>query len=61
MQTLNIQFGDESKTAIVSYFGAPQDPEFWANLGTVDSSDARWKTFYDSQSDEFKIGLPLPA
>lgn len=60
MATVNVQFTDSKKTAICAYFGAPQDPSSYANLGQVDTSDARYMTFYNNQSPQFQIFLPSP-
>lgn len=61
METLNVQFSDATDTVIKSYFGSPQDPEIYANLGTVSTDDAMWKTFYDSQPEFSQQYLPAPT
>ncbi len=61
MTTLNVQFSDASEEIIVSYFGSPQDPAVYQNLGTVDTSDPRWKTYFDAQADWVKPYLPAPT
>jgi hypothetical protein len=58
---LYIQFTDATQTAIISYFACQQDPSVWENLGQVDSNDARWKTFYDSQPAVMQSALPAPT
>lgn len=60
MTTLNIQWADADETAIISYFGGPQLPEVFANLGTVDASDARWAAYYDSMPAVVQAMLPAP-
>lgn len=56
---LNVQFSDDTQAEIQMYFGAAQDPNIYPNLGTVDLTDARWKTFYDKIGGSFS-GLPAP-
>ncbi|SAJ91288.1 hypothetical protein UA11_04659 [Burkholderia multivorans] len=45
-EKVHVQFSDSDETTIVSYFASPQDPTVYANLGDVDTSDARWTAFY---------------
>lgn len=61
MATINVQFSDASQEAIISYFGSPQDPEVVSNFGTVETSDPRWKAYYDTQADWVKPYLPTPT
>lgn len=61
MTAVNVQFTDSKKTAICAYFGAPQDPVVYANLGQVDTSDARYAAFYNGQSAQFQAFLPSPT
>jgi hypothetical protein len=63
MATINVQFSDASETAIVSYFSGEPDSKFWANCGTVDTSDARWASYYAAQQKFFPPiqGLPAPS
>jgi hypothetical protein len=61
MTTLNVQFSDASETAIISYFGSPQDAEVWRDVGEVESSDPRWKAYYDAQLISIQEVLPLPT
>lgn len=56
-----VQFSDASQTAIVSYFGSPQDPAAYQNQGSIEPTDARWKTFYDALPLSMRDGLPVPA
>jgi hypothetical protein len=60
MTTVNVQFTDSTKTAILSYFGAPQDPTVYANLGTTDTDSSMWATFYAAMGGAIS-GLPEPA
>lgn len=57
---INVQFSDAGKTVIVSYFGAPQDPQAFPHQGTVEAADPRWKTYYEKQSPLAQMGLPKP-
>lgn len=61
MATINVQFTDSKKTAICAYFGAPQDPDVYPNLGTVNTADARYVAFYSGQSPQFQAFLPSPG
>jgi hypothetical protein len=58
---LNVQFSDSTDTIIVSYFGAPQNPEEFQNLGQVTTADPRWKTFFDGLSLSVQQALPQPT
>ena len=60
MTTLNVQFTDSTEATIVAYFGCAQNPAVWANTGTVDSSDARWATYYNSITTSMQPYLPVP-
>jgi hypothetical protein len=55
-----VQFADSTDKVVVSYFGSPQDPVAWPNQGQIDTSDARWKTYYEALSSQFTEGLPTP-
>lgn len=61
MTTVNVQFSDSSESTIISYFSSPQDPEVWPNTGTVETTDARWKTYYEAQSPNIQPYLPSPS
>ncbi|WP_343618835.1 hypothetical protein [Ralstonia sp.] len=61
MSTVNVQFTDSKKTTICAYFGAPQDPDVYANLGQIETTDARYVAFYNSQSAQFQAFLPNPV
>lgn len=59
--TLYVQFSDSSETAIITYFGGPQPDGAYSNYGSLDTSDARWKAFYDAMSGAgYGEGLPPP-
>jgi hypothetical protein len=61
MTNLNVQFADSSDAVIVSYFGAPQNAAIYGNMGTVDTSDAKWKDYFESQPVWVKPFLPAPT
>jgi hypothetical protein len=61
MSTINVQFSDSTKSIIVAYFASPQDPDIWENLGEVDTSDARWKAYFDKQDASLQQKLPTPS
>tara|TARA_Y100000114_G_C11512752_1_gene209763 strand:+ start:85 stop:270 length:186 start_codon:yes stop_codon:yes gene_type:complete len=58
--TLYVQFYDSSEQEIIALFGGPQDPDVFPNQGTVDTSDTRWKAYYDKQDAFIKTLLPKP-
>lgn len=60
MTTINVQFSDSTEAVIITYFGGPQDPKVYSNLGTVENSDPRWKTFFDSFPPWIQVGMPTP-
>lgn len=57
---LDVQFSDATESTIVSYFAGPQDPQVFPNQGQVDTSDSRWKTFFDSLPAYVQQYLPTP-
>ncbi|WP_042298947.1 hypothetical protein [Paraburkholderia kururiensis] len=57
---LNVQFSDSTEETIIGYFASPQDPAVWPNMGTVEVTDARWKTYYDAQPATSQQYLPAP-
>jgi hypothetical protein len=61
MTTFNVQFADSTEQTVTAYFSSPQDAATYENLGTLDSSDVRWKTYYASLSGMLQIGLPAPT
>lgn len=60
MTTIFVQFTDESDTVIQNSFASSQDGTGTPNLGTVESSDPRWKTFYDMFPVWSRAGLVAP-
>ncbi|WP_174421879.1 hypothetical protein [Burkholderia diffusa] len=58
--TLNVQFFDSTKSTIVAYFASPQDSSIYANLGTVSTADAMWKSFCDAAGGA-ESGIPAPT
>jgi hypothetical protein len=61
MTMVNVQFSDDTQATIVAYFASPQDSDFYQNMGAVETSDPRWKTYYDFQSDYLQQYLPRPS
>ena len=59
--SINVQFTDATQATITSYFAAPQSAESYANLGTVEPSDARWAKYYDAQCSYVQAGMPAPT
>lgn len=60
VSSLNVQFSDSTQAKIVFCFAGLQDPEIFANLGTVDTGDARWETHYEALPAGAELGLPSP-
>jgi hypothetical protein len=60
MTTMNVQFSDSTDQTIIAAFAVAQDPAYYTNLGTVDTSDPRWKTYYDSLPEFAQAGWPAP-
>lgn len=58
MATVYVQFSDSTETAIITAFDGPQDSDIYANLGTVDTSDTSWKSFYDAMTSAGIVGIP---
>ncbi|WP_133062322.1 hypothetical protein [Paraburkholderia hospita] len=58
MQKLYVQFSDSTETTIVAWFAVEQNPEGLANSGNVDSSDARYRAFYDGLPASVQPNLP---
>jgi hypothetical protein len=56
-----VQFSDATEAAIAAYWTTPQDPSVYPNQGEVDSSDARWRTFYETCSPYNQAMLPTPT
>lgn len=60
MQLLYVQFSDDKKEKIISYFSGPQPVDYWPNQGTVYSSDPLWKTYFNEQSPMLQTMIPIP-
>lgn len=58
---INVQFADDNKTKIISYFASPQSSEWYDFLGEVDASDPRWAEFYSAIPESSRHGLPQPT
>ena len=61
MTQIYVQFEDAKEGVIISCFGAQQDETVWPNQGVVDSSDLRWKAYYDKQAFTIQQMLPAPT
>lgn len=60
MTTITVQFSDASESTITAYFSDPQSRGQYENLGTVDTSDARWHAFYNGMPKVIQQGVPGP-
>lgn len=58
---INVQFTDATQETIISYFGSPQDPDSYENLGTVSTSDPRWATYYATIPENMQAFFPAPT
>lgn len=58
---LNVQFSDSTETVIVSSFAVPQDAGAYPNQGQIETSDPRWKTFFDLMNPAVQKYLPTPT
>jgi hypothetical protein len=58
---LNVQFFDSTETTIVSSFAVPQDASTYPNQGQVETSDPRWKAFFDLMNPAVQKYLPAPT
>lgn len=59
MTTIYVEFTDSTESAIASVFSSQQDPKYYANQGTVDETDARYKAFYESLPAFAQEGFPV--
>jgi hypothetical protein len=59
MTVLNVQFTDSAQATIETYFSSPQVDG--SNMGTVESNDARWLTFYALFPAMAQAVLPAPG
>lgn len=60
MATIYVQFSDSKETAISSIFSCPQDPVLYFNQGEIDTSDDRYKSFFNSLPAVNQANLPSP-
>ncbi|KVE27710.1 hypothetical protein WI93_11765 [Burkholderia vietnamiensis] len=61
MSKINVQYADETASTVIGYAAGQQDPATWQYQGEVDTSDARWRTYFESKDEESKVGLPAPT
>ena len=61
MQTIYVQFSDESESTVASYFAGPQDPEDHPHQGELAASEPRWASFYNEMPAIMKGSLPAPT
>jgi hypothetical protein len=57
---INVSFSDATKQTVNMYFGCPQDETVYPYQGQIETSDPRWKAFYDSIIESLRSGLPEP-
>lgn len=60
MTTIYVTFTDAGEATIQGVFAVDQPPGVYENYGSVDSSDPRYKSWYDAQPDWTKIGYVTP-
>ena len=61
MSAINVQFSDSTETVIVACFAVPQQASGWPNQSSIDTSDARWASFYNSQPSSVQPSLAAPG
>lgn len=61
MDTIYVQFSDNTEQRIVSAFTSPQDPMVWPNQGTVTSSDPRWAAYFATLPAGIAAAWPAPV
>lgn len=57
---LYVQFKDDTEGEVVSYFMCQQNPDFYQFLGEIDTSDERWKNYYESLPPYAQELIPEP-
>lgn len=55
-----VQFYDDTEAVVAAYWSTPQDPQYYPNQGSMDTSDPRWHAYYDSLDPFFQASLPTP-
>lgn len=61
MATVFVEFSDSTEQTILAAFAVQQPGSAYANLGSLDSSDPRWKTYYSALPVSAQISLPQPG
>ncbi|MCL6469485.1 MAG: hypothetical protein I4O48_14365 [Ralstonia sp.] len=61
MGKIYVQWKDASKSLVIAYFGAPQDPGVYPNLDEIEPSDPAWKTYFQAQPTSVQLLLPQPV
>lgn len=61
MATIYVQFADSTGTEISSIFPCPQNSDLYPNQGEMDTSDARYATFFDSLPAMSQTYIPRPG
>lgn len=52
-------FNFPTESEVIAYFSAPQGPEVYEHLGTIDTSDELWSVFYNGAGGTHSE-LPAP-
>lgn len=60
MATVYVGFSDSTESTVVGYAAGSQSAETWPYQGAIDTSDARWQTYYSSKGTLSQDGLPQP-
>lgn len=61
MSLQNVQFSDSTEKTVIAWFLSPQDALLYPNMGTLDTSDERWATYYNGQPGWMQAMLPPPG
>ncbi|HIE4193436.1 MULTISPECIES: hypothetical protein [Burkholderia] len=61
MATIYVQFTDSAETDVSSVFPCPQDEDLYPNQGEMETSDARYKAFFESLPAVSQTYIPRPG
>jgi hypothetical protein len=62
MTIVNVQFSDATSQTVVAFFSSPQDENSYPYQGQVDTTDDRYKAFYNTLNPvSARATLPAPT
>lgn len=56
-----VQFESSAMLTVISFFFSEQDETFYPNQAQIDTSDDRWRDYYESLPIGVKDGMPAPT